>query len=105
MICPNYALNLKNPVLKKTDWIFFFDTVAMSKYSNVSFVIKLLLTLCHGQASVERQQHAVYKAKLEEERKEVALSEHEKQAAHISNDVKKMKQQVNQMNKSILLTS
>ena len=33
---------------------FFFDTVAMSKFSNVSFVIKLLLTLSHGQASVER---------------------------------------------------
>ena len=33
---------------------FFFNTVAMSKYSNVSFVIKLLLTLNHGQASVER---------------------------------------------------
>ena len=31
-----------------------FDTNAMSKYSNVSFVIKLFLTLSHGQASVER---------------------------------------------------
>ena len=119
---------------------FFFDTVAMSKYSNVSFVIKLLLTLNHGQASVERgfsnnksilktnmssqtiiskrlikdhilanrlktntieiskpiikafrNAHAVYKAKLEEERKN----------GHISNDIEKMKQQVNQMNKSI----
>ena len=45
--------------------------------------------------------HAVYKAKLEEERKNAVLSEREKQAAHISNDIEKMKQQVNQMNKSI----
>ena len=45
--------------------------------------------------------HAVYKAKLEEERKNAVLSEHEKQAAHISNDIKKMKQQVNLMNKLI----
>ena len=38
------------------DWLdkFFFDTVAMSKYSNVSFVIKLFLTLSHDQASVKR---------------------------------------------------
>ena len=45
--------------------------------------------------------HAVYKAKLEEERKNVVLSEHGKQAAYISNDIRKMKQQVNQMNKLI----
>ena len=45
--------------------------------------------------------HAVYKAKLEEDRKNAVLSEREKQAAHISNDIEKMKQQVNQMNKSI----
>ena len=32
----------------------FSDTVVMSKYSNVSFVIKLLLSLSHGQACVER---------------------------------------------------
>ena len=122
----------------------------MSKYSNVSFVIKLLLTLSHGQASVERgfsnnksilktsmssetviskrlikdhmlanglkphaidiskptiklfrNAHAVYKAKLEEERKNAVLSEREKRAAHISNDIEKMKQQVNHMSKSI----
>ena len=121
----------------------------MSKYSNVSFVIKLLLTLSHGQASVERgfsnnksilktnmsgetvmskrlikghmlakglkphiieiskpmikafrNAHAVYKAKLEEERKNTVLSEREKHAAIISNDIEKMKQQVSQMNKS-----
>ena len=96
----------------------------MSRYSNVSFVIKLLLTLSHGRASVERgfsnnksilktsmsaetviskrlikdhmlehglkphaidiskptikpfrNAHAVYKAKLEKERKNVGLSE------------------------------
>ena len=45
--------------------------------------------------------HAVYKAKLEEERKNPVLSEREKQAAQISSDIEKMKQQVNQMNKSI----
>ena len=48
-----------------------------------------------------RNAHAVCKAKLEEERKNAALSEREKQAAHISDDIEKMKQQVNQMNKSI----
>ena len=32
----------------------FCDTVVMSKYSNVSLVIKLLLSLSHGQACVER---------------------------------------------------
>ena len=32
----------------------FCDTVVMSKYRNVSFVIKLLLSLSHGQACVER---------------------------------------------------
>ena len=48
-----------------------------------------------------RNAHAVYKAKLEEERKNAVLSEHEKQAAHISNDIEKVKQQFNQMNKSI----
>ena len=42
----------------------------------------------------------MYKVKLEEERKDVVLSKREKKAAHISNDVEKMKQ-VNQMNKSI----
>ena len=144
-------LRLKNCLLKKTDWInFFFDTVAMPKYNNVSFVIKLLLTLSHCQTSLERgfsnnksilkinmsvetvfskrlikdhilanglkprtieiskpiikafrNARAVYKAKLEEERKNAVLSEREKQAAHISNDIEKMKQQVNQMNKSI----
>ena len=121
----------------------------MSKYSNVSFVIKLLLTLSHGQASVERgfsnksilktnmsaetviskqlvkdhmlanglkphtieiskpmikvcrNAHAVYEAKLEEERKNAVLIEREKHAALISNDIEKMKQQVKQMNKSI----
>ena len=36
--------------------------------------------------------HAVYKAKIEEERKNAVLSESEKQAAHISNDIEKMKQ-------------
>ena len=45
--------------------------------------------------------HAVYKAKIEEERKNALLSEREKQAAHISNDIEKTKQQFNQMNKSI----
>ena len=118
--------------------------------SNVSFVIKLLLTLSHVQASVERgfsnnksilktnmsskililkrlikdqmlanrlkphiikilkpmikvfwNANAVYKAKLEEERKNAVLSERKKQAAHISDDTEKMKQQVNQMSKSI----
>ena len=48
-------LRLKNSLLKKTDWIYFlFDTVAMPKYNNVSFVIKLLLTLSHCQTSLER---------------------------------------------------
>ena len=32
---------------------FVFDTVKISKYSNVSFVIELLLTLIQAQASVE----------------------------------------------------
>ena len=48
-----------------------------------------------------RNAHAVYKANLEEERKDAVLSECEKQVAHISNDIKKMKQQVNPINKSI----
>ena len=82
-------------------------------------VIKLLLALCHGQTSVViskqlikdnmlanglrnalRNAHAVYKVNLEEERKNAVLSECEKQVAHISNDIKKMKQQVNPINKS-----
>ena len=45
--------------------------------------------------------HAVYKVKIEEERKNAVLSEREKQAAHFSNDIENMKQQVNQMNKPI----
>ena len=45
--------------------------------------------------------HAVYKVKIEEGRKNAMLSEREKQAAHFSNDIEHMKQQVNQMNKSI----
>ena len=45
--------------------------------------------------------HAVNKAKLEEERKNAVLSEREKQAAHVSNDIMRMKHQVHQMNKSI----
>ena len=36
--------------------------------------------------------HAVYKAKLKEERKNPVLSEREKQAAQISSDIEKMKQ-------------
>ena len=48
-----------------------------------------------------RNAHAVYKVKLQEERKNAMLSEYEKQAAHISNDIEKIKQQVNQMNKSV----
>ena len=48
-----------------------------------------------------RNAHAVYKAKREKEGNNAVLSEREKQAAHISNDIEKMKQQVNQMNKSI----
>ena len=36
--------------------------------------------------------HDVYKATREEERKNAVFSEHEEQAAHISNDIEKMKQ-------------
>ena len=152
MNCPNYAWNLKNTSEKDRLDNLFFDTVAMSKYSNVSFVTKLLLTLGHGQTSVKRgfsnnksihktnmspktviskrltkdhmlanglkphtieiskpmikgfrNAHAVNKAKLEEERKNAVLSEREKQAAHVSNDIMRMKHQVHQMNKSIEL--
>ena len=44
-----------------------------------------------------RNAHAVYKAKLE---KNAVLSERKKQAAHISNDIEKIKQEVNQVKKS-----
>ena len=33
---------------------FYFKTVVIGKYKELSFVLKLLLTLTHGQASVER---------------------------------------------------
>ena len=41
--------------------------------------------------------HAVYKAKIEQERKNTVLRKHEKQTAHISKDIEKMKQQVNEI--------
>lgn len=47
-----------------------------------------------------RNAHAVYKAKLEKEIKNAVLSERKKQAAHISNDIEKIKQEVNQVKKS-----
>jgi len=33
---------------------FYFDTVGIQKYEAVAYVLKLILTLSHGQASVER---------------------------------------------------
>ena len=34
---------------------FFFQKVSIQNYKTLSFVVKLVLTLSHGQASVERQ--------------------------------------------------
>ena len=34
---------------------FFFQKVNIQNYKTLSFVVKLVLTLSHGQASVERQ--------------------------------------------------
>ena len=34
---------------------FFFQNVNIQNYKILSFVVKLVLTLSHGQASVERQ--------------------------------------------------
>ena len=33
---------------------FYFKTVGIGKYKELSFVLKVLLTISHGQASVER---------------------------------------------------
>ena len=33
---------------------FYFKTAKISKYENLSFLVKLILTLSHGQASIER---------------------------------------------------
>ena len=113
-------------------------------------MVKILLTLSHGQAAVERgfsvknnitqtnmytktiiskrlikdymlanglQPHTIkvtkplvkackitysaYKAHLEEEKKKVVLTEHDKQAEHINSDIDKIKTRINQMTKAV----
>ena len=136
----------------KEDWLdeFFFHKLNFSKHTNLSFVVKILLTLSHGQAAVERgfsvknnitqtnmytktiiskrlikdymlanglQPHTIkitkplvkackitysaYKAHLEEEKKKVVLTEHDKQAEHINSDIDKIKTRINQMTKAV----
>ena len=42
--------------MEESDWLdnFFFQKVNIKNYENLIFVVKLVLTLSHGQASVER---------------------------------------------------
>ena len=54
---------------------------------------------------VFRNAYYSYKIHLEEEKRNVFLSEREKQALHISDDIKKLKLQVNQKEKAIKMMS
>jgi len=50
-----YQLEFKefNPESKRLDGFFFHD-IGVHKYKSLSFVLRLILTMSHGQASVER---------------------------------------------------
>ena len=51
---PEYAAEFQNFLVER-DWLgnLYFSTIKISKYQELSFVVKLLLTLSHDQASVE----------------------------------------------------
>ena len=129
---------------------FYFHKIGVAKYQDVAFVIRLLLTLSHGQAAVERgfshnnallkvnmnpetviskrvikdhmlahnlkpysidispamvksfkAAHSKYQLYLEEEKKKKISNELENKAMYLSNDIQKLKVQVENMKKAI----
>ena len=93
--------------MEESDWLdnFFFQEVNIKNYENLSFVVKLVLTLSHGQASVEiiHANYEYWKIYLEEEIKKKAEIETEINNTIIPNDMEKLKDQCDAIKRTITM--